>query len=50
MVSLRQGKLDQAHRAVVELLRFDPTNAEARGALRDIERMQAGRRARGAAR
>lgn len=50
VVSLRQGKLDQAHRAVVELLRFDPGNAEARGALRDIERLQAERAARAATR
>jgi hypothetical protein len=46
VVSLRQGKLEQAHRAVVMLLRVDPANAEARGALRDIERLMAGRRTR----
>jgi hypothetical protein len=49
VVSLRQGKLEQARRAVLELLRFDPANPEARGALRDIERLQAERAARAAA-
>ena len=45
VVSLRLGKLDQAHQAVERLLRLDPDNPQGRSALGGIERMQAARRA-----
>jgi len=44
VVSLRLGKLDEAHRAVLALLRRDPSNPESHAVLKEIERMQAARR------
>jgi len=45
VVSLRLGELENAHRAVLQLLRRDPSNAESRAALQEIERLQARRAA-----
>ena len=50
VVSLRLGELDEAHRAVLALLRRDPGNAESHAVLKEIERMQAERRGGGAGR
>ncbi len=50
VVSLRLGELDEAHRAVLALLRRDPGNPESRAVLGEIERMQAERRRGGAPR
>jgi hypothetical protein len=44
VVSLRLGELDEAHRAILALLRRDPANPESHEVLKLIERMQAGRR------
>ncbi len=45
VVSLRLGDLDDAHRAVLELLRLDPNDAESLDALRKIQELQARRAA-----
>jgi hypothetical protein len=50
VVSLRLGDLDEAHRAVLALLRRDPGNPESHAVLKEIERMQAARRGGGAGR
>ena len=50
VVSLRLGDLDEAHRAVLALLRRDPSNPESQAVLKEVERMQAARQGRGSGR
>jgi predicted Zn-dependent protease len=48
VVSLRLGELEPAHRAVLALLRRDPSNPESHAVLKEIERLQAARQEGGA--